>query len=99
MSARPPLRFCCGECGSEQPTPDALLTHMMATGHGLSPEVHWGLQDSGDYAELLQALKDLAENPEMGEPVSEEEFEELPEEVKERFERVRKREKERDGGE
>ena len=58
------FRFQCGNCMAILHTPEALLTHMMETGHNMDETMRGLLQSSPELrAELMEKLGGLLEDP------------------------------------
>lgn len=91
-----PLAPVCGTCGFSAESAEEAVTHMVATGHGLSPAMLQDLQDSAGFAELRDALTYIMTHPEAGTPVDLDD-EDIPEDereaLREMLQRIEDREK------
>jgi hypothetical protein len=56
-------KLCCGQCDFEAETGEALMTHMVATQHGLDIEVAAEVMDGGGFADLAKAFEMIAADP------------------------------------
>lgn len=84
------LRIVCSECGFDDLDPAVVVTHMVETGHCLSPEIVEDLKVHPEFKqELVDGLMQVQTNPTACRPVSEEEMEEMELEHPEVGERMR----------
>lgn len=89
------MKLVCGHCDFETEEAEDIITHMVTTGHGMPPGVKADVVDSALFAEFVETIRKVQQNPACGTPMEEEDYDELPEDVKESIRKVEEREERR----
>lgn len=82
MSETKKLKLSCGWCDYDTLSPEEMATHMISTGHALSPGAKEDMVEGALFAGLVDTLRKVQADPEAGRRVTQEEWEELPEDVR-----------------
>lgn len=95
------LTVICGHCGFETLDAAAALDHMMSTGHGVPVGFAGSIAESGEYAEIRDAIDDVQAGRVVGTLVDPDDPD-VPPEVREALDTMqeqRRLRKRREGGE
>lgn len=83
-----PFLLRCAWCDFGTRDAGEMVTHMITSLHGMSAEIAADMKDGGGMAEFTSELAALQADPEgLGEPVTEEDMDDMPEELREKIER------------